>query len=114
MCKRWHIGLLEGRKEVDLEEAVVGKIGEFKNAWQSATERAEVAPLRFHDLRAVFASWVGQTAPYLVLQTLLGHAVPDVTGKYFRASKETMREAVEKLPRLLPSPGPKTASAGGR
>ena len=94
-------GLVAGRKEVDLAEPVIGDAKSFRKAWASATKRAGVAPMRFHDTRSTFASWAGQFAPYQVLQALLGHAVPDVTGKYFKASIERMREAVEQLPRLL-------------
>lgn len=53
--------------------------------------------VRWHDARHSFAAWMSNE-PYVVVETLLGHATSDVTMVYAHASEEMLRAAVEKLP----------------
>ncbi len=48
-------------------------IKSYKSAWKRAVKDAELAPLRFHDLRHTWASWhVQNGTPLAVLQELGG------------------------------------------
>lgn len=88
---------LEGR-DVD---PFVGRLSlaQLRADWQRATAAAGVE-LKFHGLRATFASWIAPACSYATTQALLGHSLPGVTGRYVDTSLETMRRALEALPEL--------------
>ena len=64
-----------------------------------ALQKAEIAPIRFHDLRHTYASLMlaqGENVKYI--QTQLGHSSPTVTlNVYAHLLKETNQEAVCRL-----------------
>jgi integrase len=58
-------------------------------AWYSAVKRAGVYPLRFHDLRATFASWhIQQGTPISVLQELGGWKSVEMVRRYAHLGAE--------------------------
>jgi integrase len=58
-------------------------------AWYSAVKRADVVPLRFHDLRHTFASWhVQQGTPLSVLQELGGWQSSAMVSRYAHLGAE--------------------------
>jgi integrase len=58
-------------------------------AWYAAVKRAQVQPLRFHDLRHTFASWhVQQGTPLSVLQELGGWQSPAMVQRYAHLGAE--------------------------
>lgn len=58
-------------------------------AWYAAVKRADVHPLRFHDLRHTFASWhVQQGTPLSVLQELGGWQSPAMVQRYAHLGAE--------------------------
>lgn len=58
-------------------------------AWYSAVKRADVYPLRFHDLRHTFASWhVQQGTPLSVLQELGGWQSGAMVSRYAHLGAE--------------------------
>lgn len=73
-------------------------LGSVKTAFKGSLERAEVAPLRFHDLRHTFATrLVGIGVDLLTIKELLGHTSITMTMRYAHPSQENMRVAVERL-----------------
>ena len=97
--------VLKGRSRIDLDEYVLGtKIKDFKRSWHGALKRAGIPKMSFHAAtRKSFSSWLAERTTYTTLKALLGHTLPDVTGRYVTVSVETMRDAVNALPPLLTS-----------
>lgn len=82
--------------------AIEERIHDFKKSWSRLREQASISAQRFHDAtRKTFASWLAASQPYAVVQALLGHRLPDVTGRYVNISLDAKRAAIESLPNLL-------------
>lgn len=98
---------LAGRKKIDPDEPVIGgNVALIRKSFKTALRRAELPDLRWHDLRHVFSSWIAMRAPYAVHQALMGHAPRTVTDVYTHVGWAEKREAIEKLPQLLPPLAP--------
>ena len=84
------------------DEVVLGKdLDAIRKSFKSALGRAGLPEtVRWHDLRHSFGTWLGEEHPWAVVQTLLGHRIQDVTGKYVHVRLEKLRQAVESLPDL--------------
>jgi site-specific recombinase XerD len=69
-----------------------------KTAFLASIRRAEIARLRFHDLRHTFATrLVARGVDILTVKELLGHSNVGMTMRYAHPSKENMRRAVQML-----------------
>jgi integrase len=70
----------------------------FRMAWELAREKANLADLRFHDLRSEYASrLVERGVPLSQVRDLLGHGSIVVTERYDRQVLDNLREAVGRL-----------------
>jgi integrase len=80
-------------------------VDEFKRSWTTASKRAGVSNLRFHDLRHEFASQlVMQNVDIRTVQELLGHSNLKMVMRYAHLSEAHKRDAVEKLTGLQRTP----------
>ncbi len=60
-------------------------VGVYRPDWESAVNRAEVSPLRFHDLRHACGTRLAEGgAPPAVIKAVLGHKTMDATLRYIR------------------------------
>jgi integrase len=67
--------------------------------WKKICEDAELADLRFHDLRKTFGSMLAQRGvSTAVTQKLLEHSSPNLTNKVYMNVDPVLRRAVEQLP----------------
>ena len=67
--------------------------------WRRICERAELADMKFHDLRKTFCSLLAQNGvSTAVTQRLLEHSSPNLTNKIYTNVDPALRNAVEKLP----------------
>ena len=92
--------------------AVVGGRS-WRTSFDSAVVRAGLEPLRFHDLRHTFASWLEPIATEAQRKALLGHAIADPTDLYTHLSHDRLREAVDRLPSVLRAEDPLRGVARG-
>lgn len=66
--------------------------GYGKVTWRDALERAGVAPIRFHDLRGTFNSWLAQNGVEKdIRMRLVGHKVGDSHDRYTHLNVEHLR-----------------------
>jgi integrase len=87
---------------VDPHELVLGRrLREFSKSWKSALARAGLPPMRLHDLRHTAITAWSLRFPHAVVQALAGHAPPTMTAKYTHVAFETLKAAVDSMPRLL-------------
>lgn len=72
----------------------------FNNArWDKEKEDYWLPDFRFHDLRHAFACWFLNSGGDLKqIQEALGHSSPNTTQKYARMKKETLKNAIDKVP----------------
>lgn len=78
---------IEGIRDLtaDLPGPFAG-VGDIKKAWASIKKRAGIEDLRFHDLRATFASrTITAGVPFAIVQKLLGHSAGTVTERHYIA-----------------------------
>lgn len=69
--------------------------------WRKICKGADLADLKFHDLRRTFASVLAQNGvSTAVTQRLLEHSSPNLTNKIYTNVDPVLRTAVEKLPVL--------------
>ena len=71
---------------------------ELDDAWQTVRARAGLSDVRLHDLRHSFASRalaLGESLP--MIGKLLGHAQVETTARYAHLSRESVREAAERI-----------------
>ena len=71
---------------------------ELDDAWQTVRARAGLPDVRLHDLRHSFASRalaLGESLP--MIGKLLGHAQIETTARYAHLSRESVREAAERI-----------------
>ncbi|MCK5174821.1 MAG: site-specific integrase [Planctomycetes bacterium] len=67
--------------------------------WRKICEDAQIAELRFHDLRKTFGSMLAQNGiSTAVTQKLLEHSSPHLTNKVYANVDPVLRHAVEQLP----------------
>jgi integrase/recombinase XerD len=67
--------------------------------WRKICEDAEVADLRFHDLRKTFCSMLAQNGvSTAVAQRLLEHSSPLLTNKIYTNVDPVLRQAIDNLP----------------
>ena len=71
---------------------------ELDDAWQTVRVRAGLSDVRLHDLRHSYASRalaLGENLP--MIGKLLGHAEVETTARYAHLSRESVREAAERI-----------------
>ncbi len=88
------------------DEQVISGFVEGMNlskTFRAALRRAGLdEKMRPHDLRHVYASWIGESCPEAVTRCLLHHSGGGITGHYDRHQNiETLRKGVNSLPSLL-------------
>ena len=82
----------------------VGQVKLFKTKfnyrkWRKICKKAELADLKFHDLRKTFGSLLAQNGvSTAVTQRLLEHSSPYLTNKVYTNVDPVLRSAVERLP----------------
>lgn len=78
--------------------ARVFKVREFKGSFRKASKKAKIRNLRIHDLRHTAASRMIEAGVDVVsVSKILGHSDLKITMRYCHPSRDTMRQAVEKL-----------------
>lgn len=83
------------------EDLVLGtKLRAITKSFKAALARAQLPPIRWHDLRHTFATWASLKAPYAVLRELLGHSPGSVTFHYTHVPFEELQRVVRELPVL--------------
>jgi integrase len=88
-----------------------GKIGSFRKAWKSATNRAGLPGLLFHDLRRTgVRNLVRAGVPERVAMAISGHKTRAIFERYNIVSGRDLRDAAAKLETYLA--GQKGASSG--
>lgn len=71
---------------------------DVRSSFKSALRRAGLPPIRWHDLRHTFASWlVLGGADLFTVQELMGHRSLSMTRRYAHLSMEHKRRAIETL-----------------
>lgn len=76
--------------------------GQIKTAWRATVRRAGVEPIRPHDLRHTFSTWLTMAAVHeQVRDEIMGHASSDMGRRYSHVPRQSLLDAVDKLPRLL-------------
>jgi integrase len=97
---------VEGQRKVPealvFSDAVGEPIGDFRGAWKRTLRQANIADLRWHDLRHECASrLVERGTPLSQVRDLLGHASIMTTERYDNQRPEALLEARDwKLARL--------------
>jgi site-specific recombinase XerD len=72
------------------------QLGDFKDDWWKALERAGISGFHFHDLRHTFATdMIAAGGQSVTVQAALGHANIKTTGIYTHVSNENLRKALE-------------------
>ena len=67
--------------------------------WRRICQRAELADLKFHDLRKTSCSLLAQNGvSTAVTQRLLEHSSPNLTNRVYTNVDPVLRSAVEQLP----------------
>lgn len=78
----------------------------WRKHFEAARKRADVADIRWHDLRHTLATWLGRSgAPLEVIRDQLGHSSISVTQKYRHVVSSEVRDSLQRLPTLSPSSG---------
>lgn len=78
----------------------------WRKHFEAARKRAEVADIRWHDLRHTMATWFGRSgAPLDVIRDQLGHSSISVTQKYRHVVSSEVRDSLQRLPTIGPSSG---------
>lgn len=93
------------RRQVKPDAYVLGE--EYENltaGFGAALGRAELPPMRWHDLRHTFATWMATRASFACLQALLAHSPGTVTFTYLHPPFDELRAAIDRLPPLLSDP----------
>ncbi|MHC4115071.1 MAG: tyrosine-type recombinase/integrase, partial [Planctomycetota bacterium] len=67
--------------------------------WKKICQKAELADLKFHDLRKTFGSMLAQNGvSTAVTQRLLEHSSPTLTNKIYTNVDPVLRQSINKLP----------------
>ena len=93
---------VEGQRKVSealVFSNVIGQpIGDFRSAWKRTLKLANIADLRWHDLRHEYASrLVVRGTPLSQVRDLLGHASITTTERYDNQRPEALMEAAKRL-----------------
>jgi integrase len=76
------------------------QLGDFKDQWWKALEKAGITDFHFHDLRHTFATdMIAAGGQSVTVQAALGHANIKTTGIYTHVSNENLRNALELISR---------------
>jgi integrase len=79
---------------------VVFALGDNKKWWASATKRAKIKNLRWHDLRHSFCTRLAENGSNaFVIMKAAGHKSAQTSARYIHLGEETMRQAMEGLNR---------------
>lgn len=88
-------------KYVFYNESTNKPIKSFRRGFHLAAERANLDPLRIHDLRHTFASFlIKQGVPIYHVSTLLGHSDTRITQRYAHLAPENLHDVLKCLPTL--------------
>lgn len=81
--------------------------GQIKTAWAATLRRSGIADIRPHDLRHTFSTWLTLAGTHeQVRDEIMGHASTSMGRRYSHIPRESLLEAVDKLPhRAVPEPG---------
>jgi integrase len=75
--------------------------GQIKTGWRGTTRRAGINDLRPHDLRHTFSTWLTMAGVHeQVRDELMGHASTSMGRRYSHVPRQSLVEAVARLPRL--------------
>jgi len=73
--------------------------GQIKKAWSTACARAGIVDLHPHDLRHTFSTWLTMAGVHeQVRDEIMGHASTDMGRRYAHIPRESLLQAVDKLP----------------
>jgi integrase len=102
---------LHGRERVPAPQEIVVGLPKKKayDAFKRAARKAGLPSLRWHDMRHGFASFLAQTAPWAVVQRLLGHKPQGATGIYVHTTLDASLKALNTLPDFFQPPAPQAA-----
>lgn len=80
------------------EKADNSRYEDLHRGFRNATRRADIANLRWHDLRHTFASWFVQNGGELYqLSRILGHTTMTMSTRYGHLRTEDLHEAVQRV-----------------
>lgn len=75
--------------------------GQIKTAWRATLRRADIRELRPHDLRHTFSTWLTMAGVHeQVRDELMGHASTSMGRRYSHVPRQSLIDAVARLPRL--------------
>lgn len=75
--------------------------GQIKTAWRATCARAAIVDLRPHDLRHTFSTWLTMAGVHeQVRDELMGHASTSMGRRYSHVPRQSLIDAVARLPRL--------------
>jgi integrase len=81
-------------------ENAVFSLGDNKKWWASATRRARIKKLRWHDLRHTFCSRLAQSgASMKIIQEAAGHKTIQMAARYMHLDKRSLVVAMKVLNR---------------
>lgn len=95
------------RQKPGPDDPVIGRaMHEVRGGFKAAVRRADLPPMRFHDLRHTFSTWLATRAPFAVHQRLMGHSTArsreaEVTLGYTHVPWQELELAIAKMPRLM-------------
>jgi integrase len=70
----------------------------LERAWQRVRERANLADVRFHDLRHAFGTYAGQAgANAFLVRDALGHKTLAMTGRYVNRDADPLRQLADRV-----------------
>lgn len=108
-------GVWRARGEPEGEAYVLGRRvagDELRKPFSAALRAAGLPPsVRWHDLRHSTATWLAESAPWAVVQALLGHSPSTVTWRYTHLPWRSLEEAIEALP-WLADEAPRATQSG--
>jgi integrase len=84
-------------KKCPTSDSVFGIRDNVRSSFETATKRAGVAGLRFHDLRHTAATRLAERLQIVEVGRVLGHRSPVTTYRYVNTSTDTLRRAAEIL-----------------
>lgn len=93
--------LKDHKKYVFYNENTDTHVKSFYKGWKCAVNRSEIGPVRIHDLRHTFASFlIKQGVPLYHVSQLLGHSDTRITQRYAHLAPENLHDCLNVLPQL--------------